>query len=215
MADRVKLMPQVAVRPRRIARAIWPGLLLASVLLEGGCQRDPSGISPAPSASTGAAAQSRAPAARADESPPDLAPQTTATNSAANDENVELPAPPKPPELRDEKERADATRILASYGFPAHHSLTPLCGWRNFNPGGTTWLVDLFTSPLPAPELKRDYVKRLGERGLKENTWSIPATDTVERQLLLLTPDDLKRYPRCAATPPTDAKTLLVARRAR
>jgi hypothetical protein len=194
---------------------VWPGLLLTAALAVGGCKRDSPDAAPNSRSSTAPATQGSAP------TPPGGAPakNPTATampaKSVGDDVPVELPARPKPPELRNDAERADASKILAGYGFPAHPSLTPLCGWRDFNPGGTTWVVDLFTSPLPAPQLRRDLIKRLGDRGLEGATWSIPDSGAVERQLSLLSPEDLARYPRCKTTPPADAQTLIVARRAR
>ncbi len=199
---------------------IWPGILLASAVTALSCKEEPSSEpAPPPRLAAGSALATGTPA-RAATTPRTSAelPTADSTSSIPSDDDsapVELPPPPRPPELRPADEQANAGKILAGYGFPAHQSLTPLCGWRHFEPGGTTVVVDLFTSPMPAPQLREDYIRRLGEQGLQGDTWSIPAAGTFERQLSLQPVTALPRYPRCAKRAPDGAQTLVAARRTR
>jgi hypothetical protein len=199
----------------RCLSLVWPGLLVASTLFAPGCKRESSRATVEQASAASAASL---PAAKRTTSNPETDPQPQVSPDSPDSADtvpIELPAPPKPPDLRNERDQADAEKILAGYGFPAHQSLTPLCGWRGFNPGGTTWFVDLFTSPESVATLRMAYEKRLGQRGLEHDTWSVPASGAIERQLSLKPLVEVQKYTRCTVAPPDNARTLVVARRAR
>lgn len=194
----------------------WPWSPLAAPLLAVpltalGCAKGADDAAEASAHPTGTVARPERPRSRS-------AATSSATAAAeapiGSSEPVVLPPRAVPPELRDAATRADAAAILNTYGLPAHESLRPLCGYRDLDPGGTTWVVDLFTSPRALSELRASYARRLGQGGLTQDTWTLPPSGPPERELALKPAAALAAYPRCTAAPPSGFQTLVVARRA-